>query len=99
MNNINKDMLTVAPFVLKLIKHYGYIIQEPSRNIAKVLGISFMTVIKYLKILEDAGCITVERPSRKQGNIYKLKKNRINRLINDYNADIEISKILANVEL
>lgn len=91
-------MQMLTPFVIKLVNHFGYEIQAPSRDIAKILGnISFMTVIKYLGILETKGYLTVERPSRRQGNIYKLKKGRIKHLIDDYKADIEIGKLLANV--
>lgn len=91
-------MVMITPFVIKLINRFGYEFREPSRNIAQILGnISFMSVIKYLGILEVHGYMNVEKPSRKQGNIYKLKKGRVNRLIEDYKADIEIGKILANV--
>lgn len=93
-----KEMVMITPFVIKLVNRFGYEIQVPSRDIARILGnISFMSVIKYLGILEAHGYLTVEKPSRRNGNIYKLKKGRVNRLIADYNADIEIGKILANV--
>ena len=92
MLNYN-DTVKIAPFAKALIKNFGYQFQIPSRQIAKTLGkISYVTVRKYLSILENNDYLTCERPSRREGIVYKLKKGRVNRLFDDYRAFIDMDE-------
>lgn len=71
-----------------LTKHdYGYVINIPSRELAKELThkgtkISFMTVIAYWECLERMGYVKREMTARINGVTYYLNRYAFNKLIN-----------------
>ena len=71
------EMLKISHFTTKLIKLYGYRFQVPSRKIAKEIGgINYVTVRKYLALLEKCGFASYEMKSRYHGKAYVLNQRR-----------------------
>ena len=90
-------MNKLATFVMAVTEKFGLTFQVPSRTIAQILGnISYVTVRKYLSMLETNGYLVCERPSRREGVVYKLKKHRIKRLIDNYRKCKEINQLFFN---
>lgn len=87
-------MKKLAPFAEQLVSQYGYKFNVSVRKIADSLGsVSFVTVAKYLALLEQYGYLTKSIPNKRRGAIYELNKRRVNMLIRDTKAIQEIMSI------
>lgn len=78
------DNKRVKEFAKSLIETFGYTFQVPSREIAKELKtVSYMTVIRYLKLLCENGYMTREMTSRKHGVRYKFNHYKLDKLLSE----------------
>lgn len=74
----------VSEFAKSLIEAFGYTFQVPSREISKeIKSVSYITVIKYLGLLECDGYLTSEMTSRKHGRRYKFNRYKIGKLLGE----------------
>lgn len=69
-----------------LINVYGYEFQVPLTELGATLKLSRCTVIRRLRWLKDMGYIAITKESDKQGNIYQLKRARINHFIQKWHT-------------
>lgn len=78
------DNRKVKAFARELIEAFGYTFQVPSREISKELkSVSYMTAIRYLKLLEAEDYLTSEMTSRKHGKRYQFNRYKISKLLNE----------------
>lgn len=78
------DNRKVKAFAKELIEVFGYTFQVPSREISKELkSVSYMTAIRYLKLLEAEDYLTSEMTSRKHGKRYQFNRYKISKLLSE----------------
>lgn len=74
----------VRKFAKELIEAFGYTLQVPSREIAKELkSVSYITAMKYLRLLVEGGYMTAEMTSRKHGRRYKFNRYKVDKLLSE----------------
>lgn len=78
------DNRKVKAFAKELIEAFGYTFQVPSREISKELkSVSYITAIRYLKLLEAEDYLTSEMTSRKHGKRYQFNRYKISKLVSE----------------
>lgn len=78
------DNKKVRDFAKSLIEAFGYTFQVPSREISKeIKKVCYITVIKYLALLESDGYLTSEMTSRKHGKRYKFNRYKVDKLLSE----------------